>query len=97
VYSLAQQGSPTISLQDEDGKVRARIGLAAEGSPILRLLNKEGELRAILGLTADGTPVMQFLDDKGEPEWTAPSSFSPTMDAPHGASEPAGPEARERS
>jgi hypothetical protein len=97
VYSLAQQGSPTISLQDEDGKVRARIGLAAEGSPILRLLNKEGELRAILGLTADGTPVMQFLDDKGEPEWTAPSSFSPTMDAPHGASEPTGPEARERS
>jgi len=97
VYSLAQQGSPTISLQDEDGKVRARIGLAAEGSPILRLLNKEGELRAILGLTADGTPVMQFLDDKGEPEWTAPSSFSPTLDAPHDASEPAGPEARERS
>jgi len=97
VYSLAQQGSPTISLQDEDGKVRARIGLAAEGSPILRLLNKEGELRAILGLTADGTPVMQFLDDKGEPEWTAPSSFSPTVDAPQRASEPAGPEARERS
>jgi hypothetical protein len=48
VYSLAQQGSPTISLQDEDGKVRARIGLAAEGSPILRLLNKEGAA-AILG------------------------------------------------
>jgi len=96
VYSLAQQGSPTISLQDEDGKVRARIGLAAEGSPILRLLNKEGELRAIMGLTADGTPVMQFLDAKGEPEWTAPSSFSTTEDVPVDAPKPSGPEARER-
>jgi hypothetical protein len=96
VYSLAQQGSPTISLQDEDGKVRARIGLAAEGSPILRLLNKEGELRAIMGLTADGTPVMQFLDAKGEPEWTAPSSFSPSHDVPSETPKPSGPKARER-
>jgi hypothetical protein len=75
VYSLAQQGSPTVSLQDEDGKVRARLGLAAEGSPILRLLNKDGELRAVLGLTGDGTPVMQFLDDAGVPTFTAPASM----------------------
>jgi hypothetical protein len=75
VYSLAQQGSPTISLQDEDGKVRARLGLAAEGSPILRLLNKDGELRAIMGLTADGTPVLQFLDKDGESLWTAPGTL----------------------
>jgi hypothetical protein len=77
VYSLAQQGSPTISLQDEDGKVRARLGLAAEGSPILRLLNKDGELRAIMGLTSDGTPVLQFLDKDGEALWTAPGSLAP--------------------
>jgi hypothetical protein len=75
VYSLAQQGSPTISLQDEDGKVRARLGLAAEGSPILRLLNREGELRAIMGLTSDGTPVLQFMDEDGEPLWTAPGTL----------------------
>jgi hypothetical protein len=75
VYSLAQQGSPTISLQDEDGKVRARLGLAAEGSPILRLLNKDGELRAIMGLTAEGTPVLQFLDKDGESLWTAPGTL----------------------
>jgi hypothetical protein len=59
-------------------------------------LNKEGELRAIMGLTADGTPVMQFLDAKGEPEWTAPSSFSPADDDHDDAPKPSGPEARER-
>ena len=76
MYSLAQQGSPTISLQDEDGKIRARLGLAAEGSPIIRLLNKDGELRAIIGLTGDGIPVMQFLDKNGNAIWSAPDGFT---------------------
>jgi hypothetical protein len=88
VYSLAQQGSPTISLQDEEGKVRARLGLAAEGSPILRLLNKDGELRAIMGLTAEGTPVIQFMDKKGEPTWMAPEKL-PIVDLTEVESVPA--------
>ena len=68
------------SLQDEDGKVRARIGLTAEGAPILRLLNADGELRGIIGLTTDGVPVMQFLDAKGNPMLTIPERL-PESDA----------------
>jgi hypothetical protein len=49
-----------------------------------------------MGLTADGTPVMQFLDAKGEPEWTAPSSFSPSIDITDEPPKPSGPKARER-
>lgn len=71
VYSLAEQGSPTLGLYDEAGKVRIRLGLAAEGSPILRLLTAEGELKVIMGLDGDGAPVLQFTDSEGKPTWSA--------------------------
>jgi hypothetical protein len=70
VYSLAEQGSPTLGLYDHAGKVRVRLGLAAEGSPVLRLLDRDGELRAVVGLAADGSPFVQFLDEAKQPTWT---------------------------
>ena len=71
VYSLAEQGSPTIGLVRQRRQGPRATGSGRRGvTRCLRMLDRDGDLRAVVGLAADGSPFVQFLDEAKQPTWT---------------------------
>ena len=59
-------GTPGLTLDDEQGKMRAMLSLLPDGTPDLVLCDEKGKTRATLGLARDGEPAVTFFDDKGK-------------------------------
>ena len=51
---------PNLRFYQQDGKLRAIMGLGPEESPVLAFFDPENNLRAGLGLTANGEPKLNL-------------------------------------
>lgn len=59
-------GSPSLTLRDKDGKIRAKLSLFDDGSPSLALRDKDGKTRAELSTFGDGLPLLVLYDRHGK-------------------------------
>lgn len=81
----AKSGVPEViraqkfELVDEEGKVRAVLGLGRDGAPNLDLSDAKGLKRATLALLPDGSPVLMLSDARGEERATLTGGRSLTM------------------
>ncbi|MBV6506222.1 MAG: hypothetical protein ILNGONEN_01794 [Syntrophorhabdaceae bacterium] len=54
-------------LIDENGALRARLGIDKDGSPSLQFINKKGKSPITLGLLQDKSPCLWFYDENDRP------------------------------
>jgi hypothetical protein len=60
-----REGQARLELCDQQGQVRAVLGLGPEGDPALALYDRSRKPRAELGLAPDGEPGLNLLDGAG--------------------------------
>ena len=61
-----------VQLVDDNGKVRAILGVNPKGTATFALFDKDGKERATVGLLEDGSPVVVMRDKEGKAIWGAP-------------------------
>lgn len=61
-----EDGQAVQTLYDEQGRVRARVGLGPDGAPSVSLTGADGQIRAQIYLKADGEPRIGLADAHGK-------------------------------
>jgi hypothetical protein len=73
-----KDGRFSLDLRDQQGKLRAAIGVGAEGSPALSLFDEGNAVRAELALGPNGDAKFALLDNRGMPGKTEQNSPNDT-------------------
>jgi hypothetical protein len=68
---VGPSGVPTVSMADENGALRVRLGMSPDASG-LALYDEDGNVHASLVVFSDGSPGLALLDQHGEMVWSAP-------------------------